>query len=435
MARLAPKSSAAPKLLVAALALSQVACWIPPLEGEGRTNGDGNELSNNGSVSSGTSSTSQGNGSSGTFSTSQGNGGTISTGTTGTNTLGTIGTTTGQHGTLGTVSTTGTTGQGNVATGTNGTTGQGNVATGTTGTTGTTGQGNGTTGTTGLVCGGVGAVGAASTSGGSGSCQVERFDGCIHSQANCANGICHCTDSSGTTWEAAEGVNCNAAFDECFNTNGGTTSAGNGTTSIGSTGTTGQGNNSTGSTGTTGQGSSTPIVLAFDDAPLALSEAAGRFDLAGVGRHIPTRWPAARTPWLALDVDGNGRIDDGRELFGSMSELPSGRTAKHGFEALAALDANHDGVLDARDPAFARLVLWSDADQDRASSAGELVTLASVGITSLEVAFTARPACSAEGDCAVERGTFRYVVGGQEKQGALIDLHLRHLALPSLAQR
>lgn len=45
--------------------------------------------------------------------------------------------------------------------------------------------------------------------------------------------------------------------------------------------------------------------------------------------------------------------------FGSSpsTSLTGGATARNGFEALAALDSNADGILDARDPAFAELVL------------------------------------------------------------------------------
>src|SRR5262249_54443520 len=63
----------------------------------------------------------------------------------------------------------------------------------------------------------------------------------------------------------------------------------------------------------------TPLVLSFDGAPVEYRiDSAHAFDLNGTRSQV-TDWPTARTPWLALDRDGNGRIDDGGELFGSMS--------------------------------------------------------------------------------------------------------------------
>ena len=72
---------------------------------------------------------------------------------------------------------------------------------------------------------------------------------------------------------------------------------------------------------------------------------------------VDNDWVGAETPWLALDRNGNGLIDDGRELFGSMTELPDGRRAPNGFAALAALDDDGDGRITARDAAFARLLV------------------------------------------------------------------------------
>ncbi|HVY49193.1 MAG TPA: calcium-binding protein [Minicystis sp.] len=169
----------------------------------------------------------------------------------------------------------------------------------------------------------------------------------------------------------------------------------------------------------------TPLVLAFDGAPVELvADASHGFTLAA-GQSLVTDWPTARTPWLALDRDGSGAIDDGAELFGSMTALAGGRRATNGFEALAALDANGDGVIDARDPAFVSLVVWADVDGDRRSSPRELTSLASRGVESIELAYTSHPRCDARGNCEVERAAFTYVdETGARHRGAVIDLHL-----------
>ncbi len=54
----------------------------------------------------------------------------------------------------------------------------------------------------------------------------------------------------------------------------------------------------------------TPLVLSLDDRPVRYTQAAGTFALRP-GDPVATDWPTADTPWLALDLDGDGRITSG----------------------------------------------------------------------------------------------------------------------------
>jgi hypothetical protein len=112
----------------------------------------------------------------------------------------------------------------------------------------------------------------------------------------------------------------------------------------------------------------TPLVIAFDDAPVLFTAAAGTFT---IGTSRRTEWVSSKTPWLALDRDGSGCIENQSELFGADDE------AADGFEKLARYDDNHDGAIDAADAVFTRLVLWSDRDQDRVCTATEIAPLMS----------------------------------------------------------
>jgi len=174
---------------------------------------------------------------------------------------------------------------------------------------------------------------------------------------------------------------------------------------------------------------STPIVLVFEgDMPVALRRDDGRahFDLAARGEPSAERtdWPSAATPWLALDRDGDGRITSGEELFGSATPLASGH-AQDGFEALADLDANHDGRIDDRDSGFRQLVVWFDRDGDRVSNAGELQSLASLGVRSLDLTYRSSPRCDARGNCEVERAEFAWTdPTGRVRTGTMVDVHL-----------
>ena len=85
------------------------------------------------------------------------------------------------------------------------------------------------------------------------------------------------------------------------------------------------------------------------------------------------------------DLNGNGAIDKGAELMGVDTVKRDNTKAKDGFDALADLDSNQDGVMNAQDTAFASLRIWRDLNQDGISQPGELQTLAQAGIVSINV--------------------------------------------------
>ncbi len=163
----------------------------------------------------------------------------------------------------------------------------------------------------------------------------------------------------------------------------------------------------------------TPLVLSFDDLPVAFTADGGRFAFYGETT-AATDWPTAATPWLALDLDDNGAIDGGAELFGDGTRLASGDAAADGFAALARYDANHDGVIDRADPIFASLLVWTDRDGDRKSSPAELAPLAD-RIDAISLAVRIEPRCDARHNCERERASIS--VHGA-RVGSVVDVHL-----------
>lgn len=171
------------------------------------------------------------------------------------------------------------------------------------------------------------------------------------------------------------------------------------------------------------EGGDTPLVLVFPGDAIAYRAAGtARFSLGG--SCTTHDWPTAATPWLAMDLDGNGSIDGGHELFGSGTVLADGSRAAQGFAALGELDANGDGLVSPADPRFAELVLWSDHDGDRRSTRWEQESLASRGVVALPVEFAIERTCDARGNCAVEHASVEMHSGDATVVASLVDVHL-----------
>jgi hypothetical protein len=129
------------------------------------------------------------------------------------------------------------------------------------------------------------------------------------------------------------------------------------------------------------------------------AESCVRFDIKGDGHPVCVAWPEAGSGngWLALDRNHNGKIDDGKELFGEYTEQEFSR-APNGYVALQEFDeyqnggeidgkGNPDYVIDQRDAIYKDLVVWiDDSPRDGISQPWELHSLKELGILSLSTA-------------------------------------------------
>ncbi|MYN30222.1 SdrD B-like domain-containing protein [Duganella levis] len=131
---------------------------------------------------------------------------------------------------------------------------------------------------------------------------------------------------------------------------------------------------------------------------IARQDMTGSFDLLGTGKAIQSGWLSKEDGFLAIDKNGNGQIDDISELFGGASK-------GSGFAKLATYDSNGDGVVDAKDANFGELRIWQDANSNGKTDAGELITLAQAGVTSLKVAYTELPFLDANNNLHLERSS------------------------------
>ena len=134
-----------------------------------------------------------------------------------------------------------------------------------------------------------------------------------------------------------------------------------------------------------------PIVLEMSGASMVSTidpaHSQVKFDLDANGILDNTGWVGGKTGFLAIDRNGNGRIDDGSELFGQATDVVAqpGKKAENGYTAMAQFDSNHDGLLSAQDKIWGKLVVWFDANADGKSQGIEMKTLEQVGITKIEV--------------------------------------------------
>jgi hypothetical protein len=135
------------------------------------------------------------------------------------------------------------------------------------------------------------------------------------------------------------------------------------------------------------------------------------FNLDAKGLSENTGWVSADDGLLVRDLNSDGQITSGRELFGNHTLLSNGQEASNGFEALQALDSNADGVINAADQAFASLQVWKDADGDGVTDAGELLSLEQAGVSSLNVSYTTGSTTDAQGNQHLQLGSYTTTSG------------------------
>ena len=107
------------------------------------------------------------------------------------------------------------------------------------------------------------------------------------------------------------------------------------------------------------------------------------FDLDGNGFSENTSWVQGTDGFVVLDINENGKIDNGAELFGTDTILPDGTKASDGFTALAQHDSNNDLIIDKNDQIFKKLKVWKDLNQDGVSQSNELFSLVDLNINSI----------------------------------------------------
>lgn len=94
-----------------------------------------------------------------------------------------------------------------------------------------------------------------------------------------------------------------------------------------------------------------PLVINLDSNVAGVRDQKFLFDLDADGKLDEISFVKQGSGFLALDKNGDGTINDGKELFGTQTG--------NGFEELAAYDEDGNGWIDENDSIFDKLTIWT----------------------------------------------------------------------------
>ncbi len=111
-----------------------------------------------------------------------------------------------------------------------------------------------------------------------------------------------------------------------------------------------------------------PLVINFDGKAAELTQTKFSFDINANGQNDQISFVGSNSGFLALDKNGDGKINNGSELFGTQSG--------NGFSDLAAYDQDGNKWIDENDAIYSSLRIWSKD----AAGKDSLVSLGQKGI-------------------------------------------------------
>ena len=155
------------------------------------------------------------------------------------------------------------------------------------------------------------------------------------------------------------------------------------------------------------------------------SDGMNYFDVFKTGFAVQTGWVNENDGLLGIDLNGDGEISDGGELFGTSTALTQGGLAADGFQALASYDSNQDGQVDINDAAWSQLrVLRGD---------GIVLTMSEADIASLSLASSIVGTTDSNGNQILSQGQFTRT---NQQIGLMLDAQFQvntMLSIPELS--
>jgi len=93
-----------------------------------------------------------------------------------------------------------------------------------------------------------------------------------------------------------------------------------------------------------------PLVINFSGTSAELTQTKFAFDIDADGTDDTLSFVSPESGFLALDKNGDGTVNNGKELFGAMTG--------NGFSDLAAYDNDENGWIDENDSVYDKLQIW-----------------------------------------------------------------------------
>ncbi|ESP91389.1 hypothetical protein PL2TA16_00188 [Pseudoalteromonas luteoviolacea 2ta16] len=116
-----------------------------------------------------------------------------------------------------------------------------------------------------------------------------------------------------------------------------------------------------------------PLIISFTNKAVELDKEHMNFDIDADGKADSVAHLKKGYGFLALDLNDNNKIDDGKELFGALSG--------NGFADLAKYDEDGNGFIDENDAVFESLKVWvKNKSEDKLVSLSE----ANIGAIALQ---------------------------------------------------
>lgn len=146
-----------------------------------------------------------------------------------------------------------------------------------------------------------------------------------------------------------------------------------------------------------------PLVIKFSETSkieFTSLEEGVNFDLDNNGFNEKTPWIKNRDGFLTIDLNSNGRVDNGGELFGDRFTMKDGKQASSGIEAITSFDTNNDGRIDENDEVFLKddtkenetlldqLMVWFDNNTNGITDEGdEIISLTELNVDYIDLNF------------------------------------------------
>lgn len=111
-----------------------------------------------------------------------------------------------------------------------------------------------------------------------------------------------------------------------------------------------------------------PLVINFNVPAAQLTQTKYQFDIDADGKEDNISFVKPGSGFLALDQNGDGKINDGKELFGTKSG--------NGFADLALYDSDGNNWIDESDPIYNKLRIWTKDEQGK----DQLLALGQAGV-------------------------------------------------------